>query len=423
VSYANKTWALWGGLGLALALAGCGKDAESKAGPCGRGELEGCGAACSAASVCPSGLHCAQGACTAECSSDQAASDCGDGQVCSSSGQCESDSAAEDGGENEDAGRIDAGHDAGSDSGGGLDSSRMDGGDVCGEVMLSSTPKTPNVMLIIDQSSSMSDNPLGDTNRWDALRNALLASDGLISDLQHVVRFGATFYSAMPGGPSCPQLTEVGMAIDNFDAIQRAYPANTIKDTPTGDAIEAVLQELQQPASGLDPLSSEDPTIFILATDGEPDRCEEPDGDGRQEAIDAVKHAFSLGIRTYVIAVANEQDLSQGHVNDLANAGVGNMGGTQAPSYRVNSDQGLRMALREIVGGVLTCAVKLKGTVTGDACDADVRIGSQMLTCDEENGYQLVDPSTIQLNGAACEKLKDGEQLTATFPCGAAIPI
>jgi hypothetical protein len=355
--------------------------------------------------------------------------DCGSGKLCDDEGRCVDDPDAQDaGGEDLDAGDEEDGGgdgDGGSSDGGGGGAGGGDG-QICGRVTLNTTPKTPNVMLIIDRSSSM-DEPFGSADRWTALKDSLLAPNGMIAELQNIVRFGATWYSAsngqdVPAIPECPVLTEVNIALNNFDAIRSAYPPDMIEDTPTGDSIEAVLAKLT--SNGLDPPSSQDPTIFILATDGEPDTCEQLDPqNGQQEAIDAVKHAFSLGIKTYVIAVANEGDLSQQHLNDLANAGVGNMGGPQAPSYRPNSDQGLRDALREIISGVVSCDVRLEGTVTGDPCEAEVTIGATRLTCDDPNGFELLGPSELRLNGSACDELQDGKGLTASFPCGGAIPI
>jgi hypothetical protein len=412
-------------LALSGVLAACGSDAPAASGPCGRGDLAACGSSCSQLSSCPSGLYCSNGACSAECTSASAGQDCGSGKLCSDEGRCEDDPNAEDGGGNP----MDGGGGIGGGGIGGGDGGGIGGGgdsEVCGRVVLNTTPKTPNVMLIIDRSSSM-DEPFGSADRWTALKDSLLAPNGMLAELQDVVRFGATWYSAsngqdVPAIAECPVLVEVDIALNNFEAIRSGYPADMIEDTPTGDSIEAVLAKLTN--AGLDPPSSQDPTIFILATDGEPDTCEQLDPqNGQQESIDAVKHAFSLGIKTYVIAVANEGDLSQQHLNDLANAGVGNMGGPQAPSYRPNSDQGLRDALREIISGVVSCDVRLEGVVTGDPCEAEVTIGNTRLTCNDANGFELLGQSELRLNGTACEQLQGGKGLIASFPCGSATPI
>src|SRR5690606_3309984 len=85
--------------------------------------------------------------------------------------------------------------------------------------------------------------------------------------------------------------------------------------TPTGEAIEAVLERLgQQP--------SENSRVMILTTDGEPDTCADGFVDNGQEpALAAIRAAFSRGIRVYVVSVGEE--IQAGHLQDLANAGIG----------------------------------------------------------------------------------------------------
>lgn len=378
---------------LGLVLGACGKD-EPTSSPCARNELAACGLICNVTTPCSGGLHCGSDeTCTAECTSESVDQDCREGQSCSLDGHCVGGNSDADGG---------AGGD-GSDSG-------------CGFVTLQTNPVTPNVILIIDQSSSM-DEKFGMSTRWQALRDSLLSDTGLIKELQHVVRFGATFYSAREGGATCPMLTEVQVAIDNYENIKAKYPARTVAETPTGDSIEAVLKKL--PSAGVD--SQVAPTIFVLATDGEPDRCEELNPQrGQQEAIDAVKHAYMLGIRTYIIGVA--QEVSEGHLQELANAGVGQSSGN-APKYRANDDQGLRDALRTIVGGEVDCKVPLKGTVTGGMCAGQIKVNGKPVTCSATDGYQIAGGNSVQLFGSACEAIKKGEVLSAMFPCGEAIPL
>jgi von Willebrand factor type A domain len=378
---------------LALALGACGNE-EKTSSPCARGELEACGLICSVTTPCAGGTFCGrESSCTAECTAASVAQDCRADEACSSDGRC-----------------VGNAGDAGADGAGGGE----DAG--CGYVTLQTKPVTPNVVLIIDQSSSM-DEKFGSSTRWQSLKDSLLSETGLIKELEHVVRFGATFYSAREGGATCPMLTEVQVAVDNYESIKAKYPARTIAETPTGDAIEAVLQKL--PSAGVDTQVA--PTIFVLATDGEPDRCEQLNPQmGQQEAIDAVKHAHTLGVRTYVIGVA--QEVSEAHLQELANAGVGQASGN-APKYRANDDMGLRTALRTIVGGEVTCQVPLKGTVTGGTCAGNIRLNGKPVTCSPSDGYQIVGGNAVQLSGSACESLKRGEVLSAMFQCGDAVPL
>lgn len=402
-------------IALSLPLGACSDGKKKKpTGPCVRDELAACGAACSASSACPPGLYCDDGECYAECA-NKSTDDCNANEACSSEGRCTFDPSALDGGTRKD---------------GGADGATGDGSEVCGDVMLDTAPKTPNVILILDQSGSMKEK-FGSGNRWDVLKASLLAENGLIAELQDRVRFGVTLYTSKNGtmeGQACPLLVETSVELNNLAGIRAVYqPANYIDDTPTGAAVNAVLDKWTATAV-LDPLVGADPTIFILATDGEPDTCEKPDNndtnvDGRPQAVAAVKRAFDAGIRTYVIAVADEQDLSQQHVDQLANAGVGNATSPAAPSFRPDSDQGLRDALRSIVSGVVSCDVPLKGKVVANPCEATVKLGGEMLSCSGADGFELPNPSLIRVKGKACTDLKAGKPLTASFPCGGAIPI
>ncbi len=386
---------------------GCSADSKKVGGPCARGELASCGVPCDdATKLCGAGLYCSWDAkCTAECSVASARDDCKDAKGCSPDGHCVVGGAA-----------------GGEATGGGANSAATDAGDgtACGEVKLKATPKTPNVIVIVDQSGSMQADFGDNGTRWEVLKASLLANDGLFAELEGIVRFGIVLYSGEEEPKVCPVLSQVSVALNNLDAIRTLYaPKEPIDDTPTGDSINALLDQIQK----TDLLAGDDPTIFVLATDGEPDTCAVPNPqNGQVEAVTAVTRAFKLGIRTYMIAVAQDNELSDEHLRDMANAGLGvTAGKPDAPSYRVDDDSGLRAALRGIVGGQLSCTVPLKGKVTAeDPCVGTVRLDGTVLKCNDPNGWELVNESSIKLNGQACDALKTGKKLDATFPCGSA---
>jgi hypothetical protein len=357
----------------------------------------GCGQPCGTdgAEPCPSGTYCgAGGECTADCGAG-IANACRGTQYCDEDGRCQ----------NRD----------------------VDATGVCARIQVQATPVTPRVIVIVDQSGSMTAS-FGGSNRWDALKQSLIGRpDGLIFALQNTVEFGLAMYSARSGGDGgppigeCPMITDVPPAPMNYAAIDAVYrPADVIEDTPTGDAIDAVLDRIL----GV-PDPDDDPTIFIVATDGEPDRCEELDPqNGQAEAIAAVERAFGEGIRTYMISVG-EGVVSAAHMTDMANAGVGNgPGDPDAPYWVAGDDRGLRDALSTIVGGVLSCDLTLEGTLTiEDACLGTVRLNGRDLPCDDPNGWRAIDETHIQLQGDACDELTadGGSTLTAEFPCDVVI--
>src|SRR5690606_25467856 len=172
------------------------------------------------------------------------------------------------------------GGDSGDGTGG--DGTGGDGSDVpvCAEVDVNFDAVIPTVVVLIDQSGSMTENFSGQ-ERWTAVYNALMANDGLITTLQSQVRFGLALYT-YNGGNMCPDIISVNPALDNRDPIDTVYsPERPQGDTPTGDAIDAIMPMFADNPTG-------GPQIILLATDGEPDTCEQPNPqNGHGEAIAA----------------------------------------------------------------------------------------------------------------------------------------
>ena len=289
----------------------------------------------------------------------------------------------------------------------------------CQSADVSASRVIPTVVFVIDQSASMND-PFGDAgSRWNVLRDFLLKSDGLIASLQSQISFGLAMYSASGGNnnPACPLVEDVQPMMNNFDAIRSLYmAAEPIGDTPTGDAIDKIVAGLPM----LAPDQEKGPTVLILATDGEPDRCEELNPqNGQAEAIAAVQRAYQARIRTFIISVGNE--VSVQHQQDVANAGAGHAAGAaNAPYWTAGDDATLRDALTEIISGQVSCDVMLKGEVQGgDACDGSVTLNGVKLECKGDDGWELTDPNHIRLLGKACNdfKTQKSAMVHATFPC------
>ncbi|HKO47675.1 MAG TPA: vWA domain-containing protein [Polyangiaceae bacterium] len=408
----SKT-ALFGAAALSLLLGsfvvpGCkGSSDESLVNPC---DSLTCGSACSAAAPCGSGLYCAaNNLCTADCT--PATGNCGAGQSCSSSGKCVVGGVIDP--------RIDAG-----------DPDDVPDGCIKDAVKVSSP--TPTVIMLIDQSGSMNEG-FGNGNRWNVLRDALIdKSTGIISTLESKVRFGLALYTSQNGFGSgmpanvCPMINAVPPALNNYADITAKYLPNDWKgDTPTGESIDAAVKIL-------DAVTEPGPKVIVLATDGEPDSCADPNPGSDQGieaartlSVTAVQNAFKKQIATHVISVGD--DVGQEHLRAVANAGQGlAVDIDQADRFYLANDQAdLATAFDTIVSGVRSCVFTLNGAVADGRADTGaVLLDGKFLIYMDKDGWRLNSPSVLELQGAACAALKKSgdHDLKIDFPCGDFIP-
>jgi hypothetical protein len=373
---------------LGVGLLGCG-------GKVGGGPCEGdnpdpiCTQACDDASnPCPPGFYCAaDGTCNADCTGGISGSGCGAGEYCDDDGHCQQS--------------IDAD---------------------CPDVTLTGERTTPTVQLLLDQSGSMTEG-FGNTDRWNAMVDALIdGTNGVVTTTQSAVIFGASLYTYdETADATCPRVTSVPRALDNLAAISTLLnDHDPDADTPTGASIQVTVDDFLA-----NPPPAGSPPIIILATDGEPDTCADPDDsvNGRLESIAGASRAFDNGIRLYILSVGD--DVGADHLQDMANAGVGNdpaQSGTQAPFFVADNPAELAQQLQQLVGSTLSCELALDGTVDAAAANSGhVVLNGTELTPGVD--WELVNGTTIRLLGDACDTLlaSSNPTLSATFPCGVVV--
>jgi hypothetical protein len=302
------------------------------------------------------------------------------------------------------------------------------GGNSCQSVQITPTRSIPNVMFLVDQSGSMTAGFSGGDDRWEAAHGAIT---GIVDSLDSVVRFGLTTYTSDNGNVNlpCPRLpTQVDFALGNSTDISNpsiyppSYPSNDGADTPTGDSIDALMSIIQNA-----PPPADGPTIIVVATDGEPDTCEEANPqNGQAEAVAAATGAHAAGVDVFILSVGDEVGAS--HLQDMANVGVGlaeNGSEGDAPYWVGNNPQELEDAFTEIIGASISCDIQMDKRFDDEvkACEeGDVRLNGAPLSCPSEWRVKPGADDVIELVGDACTTFKtEASTFSATFPCGAII--
>ena len=295
----------------------------------------------------------------------------------------------------------------------------------CVDITRSYDSEPATVMLLIDQSQSMSF-AFGESTRWDVLRQAILDPDsGLLASLDQNTRTGLMLYTGQGGlnNPlGCPLLTEVIPRFANVDSVRTIYNGASPKrggDTPTGESIDKAVEALQK-------IQSRGPKYILLATDGVPDTCAQPKpSEGMPEALAAAQNAFAQGIPIYTLGVSD--GIEPQRLQQMANAGLGKdpalVHGVDAdavePLTASSDPRQLANQLKGIIGDVRTCTIDL-GTQVGTARRLDGRLvlDGKVLANDAQNGWTFIDGRTVEVHGTACDQiLGDGQKLQVTFPC------
>jgi len=341
-------------------------------------------------SDCQRGTFCYNRVCSAQCTATEG---CGANEECNARGRC-----------------VLMRGEGGS---GGTD------GNNCQSVRVTPTRSIPNVMFLVDQSSSMRG------SRWE---DAHAAVTGTVSSLESIVRFGLTTYTADDGGPPCPELpTQVDFALDNADEIAAAYPMTYPRsgdwDTPTGESIDALVDIIAG-----SPPPAEGPTIIVLATDGEPNTCADPYNQttaAKNLSVEAATRAHDSGFDLFVLSVGG--GVSDAHLQEMANVGVGlarNGSEGNALYWRGNDAQSLEEAFTAIISDSISCDIQIDKPFDDKtkACDdpqSDVRLNNNPLSCPSEWEPSPDADDFIRLNGSACAEFKSGQAtFAAEFPCG-----
>src|SRR5690606_36330392 len=217
-------------------------------------------------------------------------------------------------------------------------------------------------------------------------------ADGVVVALQSHVRFGVTLYTG--DDEMCPSITNLAPQLDASDEIETLFDASGPEaETPTGESLQLATAFLLAD-------TWEGEKVRVLATDGELDTCDNPGPMEGEEldavwalAVRAVSDAFDAGFRTSVISEGDE--VGERHLQELANAGVGQDSSGTASFYTALDSASLAESFEEIIAGVRSCALDLEGTLPSRlAPSCTVTVNGSELAYEGPDGWILEDEET-----------------------------
>ncbi|MFO0571273.1 MAG: VWA domain-containing protein [Polyangiaceae bacterium] len=360
------------------------------------------------------------------------------------------------------------GGEAGSSSGGAgaLDAALTDGppspdaSGLCGNKVIPVVAERPNVYFVVDRSGSMLD-PLP-KSPYNKYVNARIAIGKVLRSIGHRLRYGAAVFP-IPGGSleSCNPGKEVfptqdgdpssyaaagtdGPALKKLLAVLAGFQPDG--GTPTSPTLEALVPTLT---------ALPGKTFVVLATDGAPNcnpsavcgpsecmanieglyldpntpcvaplNCCDPKvaTDGPEMCVDqtasvkVVSDLLQAGIRTYVIGMPGTELYTQ-VLDNLAVAG-----GTAKPAapYYIpaQDEEQLTAALKDIgIKVSISCSIDLDAAPP-DTSKVNVYLDTALVQLDPVDGWTWTSDKSVELHGAACDKLKSGDVIQVQVVSG-----
>ena len=326
---------------------------------------------------------------------------------------------------------------------------RFVGLDECGVTSVEATFSAANVLLVIDKSGSMDDQPEGfELNKWDALKAALAPA---LEAVQEEMSFGLLLYpfnqqSEIPldcfeGCCQVPQGSEAievgvapgtGSASKVMAALDAAAPGG---GTPTAAALDAALAYF---TTG-DGKELKGDRFVLLATDGGPncgessttcaaDHCT-PNLDGLCPAdqgnccrgegsyclddaavLQKIRALADASVPTFVIGIPGTESYAE-YLEAFATAG-GVPNPKKHPAYYAVSAErgveGLTRTFRDITTHLVrSCEVDL-GQVAADKRLVNVAVDCDIVPSEDGAGWDIADdaPTTLVLAGDTCNRVK-----------------
>ncbi|HEX2676089.1 MAG TPA: vWA domain-containing protein [Polyangiales bacterium] len=323
----------------------------------------------------------------------------------------------------------------------------------CGNSELTATPRDANVLLVIDESGSMTDQPSGfDTNKWDALKGAL---ESAVAAVEDDVAFGLELFPhsasstpiplactdnccEMPAAPGIMVQAAKGAASAIKKELEGTSPAG---GTPTALALSRAYEYFTSGAGK----SLKGDKYVLLATDGGPN-CNDKltcsaktcttnlDGDcsisggnccdpmfggsiAKARCLDddatlaAIQKLAAAKIDTFVVGIPGSETYAD-QLDAFADAGGRAAASGTHKYYAVSASGGakeLTSTLELITKNVITsCDLQLASTPPNPN-ELNVYVDNKLVKQAGADGWKLDTkemPPSIVLQGATCERVQ-----------------
>jgi hypothetical protein len=319
----------------------------------------------------------------------------------------------------------------------------------CGGTRLEATLAPVNLLLVVDQSGSMTDQPEGfSLDKWSAMKQAL---DAAVASAPESVRFGLLTYPS--GGrvlqipldcegelccavPEGSDAINVGVGPDSADAIGAAL-ADTSPGggTPTAAALEQALAYFTQGEG----LSLDGERYVLLATDGGPNcnadlSCDASsctpnlddtpqcagvnccEGAGQfclddEAVVTAIEALRAEGISTFVVGIPGTENYTPS-LDAFARAGGVFRTGADHDYFAVSAASGvsgLTSVLKSITTELVrSCEIALTDPPAQPSL-VNVAIDCKVLPKEGESGWEYDTPeapTSLIIGGPACDDIK-----------------
>jgi len=296
-------------------------------------------------------------------------------------------------------------------------------GDACAWADARPVAKSPVVWLALDPSMLTgvfvgNDGAAGDETNADALRPVLFGANGIVSRMEHFVRFGLVAYGMTAAFSNCADGILIPAALNNASAIAAAYDASIMNRRLQASANWATLEAVEtEIAKQNDSFRN---TVLLLTQSGEGGLCPDHELGANSESRerDAV-NALADKRSTVSVVTFLYPDNPEYNVPAIErNAALAKIG--HGSAFAGSDGDKLIAAVERFVEEGASCEVSLEGKVKmGEECTGDVQLGNQKLVCNDPDGFKLTDASTLELTGKACDDLRSTSELTlhARFPC------